>query len=149
MALGGYTCGLMGDTVRGYPPGPSARRRAGTVAAPRRSPGDVVVRFFLMALVGLVALVVGLSFGWKYVFAPLLGAGIFLWALAMLRSMVNDGRARVDADQQQPRPVTGAERVVYWCEECGTELVLVVEGSGTPPRHCGGRMHERAELLSN
>lgn len=101
-----------------------------------------------MALVGLVALVVGLSFGWKYVFAPLLGAGIFLWALAMLRSMVNDGRARVDADQQQPRPVTGAERVVYWCEECGTELVLVVEGSGTPPRHCGGRMHERAELLS-
>lgn len=110
---------------------------------------NVVVRLLLMVLAVLTAAVVGLSFGWKYVFAPLLGAGIFLWALAMLRSMVNDGRARVDADQQQPRPVEGAERVVYWCEECGTELVLVVEGSGTAPRHCGGRMHERAELLSN
>lgn len=109
----------------------------------------MVLRLFLLTLAGLVALVVGLSFGWKYVFAPLLGAAIFLWALAMLRSMVHDGRARVDAEQQSPRPVTGAERVVYWCEECGTELVLVVEGSGVAPRHCGSRMHERAELLSN
>lgn len=108
-----------------------------------------MLRLFLVALAALTAVVVGLSFGWKYVLAPLLGTGIFLWALAMLRSMVNDGRARVDADQQQPRPVSGAERVVYWCEDCGTELVLVVEGSGVAPRHCGGRMHERAELLSN
>ena len=35
------------------------------------------------------------------------------------------------------------------CEECGTELVLLVRGSGKAPRHCGGSMHERAELLSN
>ena len=46
-------------------------------------------------------------------------------------------------------PVTGDERVLYWCEECGTELVLLVRGSGDPPRHCMAKMHERAELLSN
>ncbi len=106
------------------------------------------MRLWLLIPAAFVALVIGLSAGWKYVLAPLLGAAIFLWALSMLRSMVHDGRARVDADEQQPRPVSGAERVLYWCEECGTELVLVVRGSGTPPRHCGGRMHERAELLS-
>lgn len=134
-----------------FPCGPPVARSgnpgAGTVAAPRRSCHDV--RRLLLIPVVLVAVVVGLSFDWKYVLAPLLGAAIFLWALAMLRSMVNDGRARVDADEQQPHPVTGAERVLYWCEECGTELVLVVRGSGTAPRHCGGRMHERAELLSS
>ena len=97
----------------------------------------------------LVAVVVGLSAGWQWVFAPLLGFGIFRWCLGMLRGMVHDGRARVEAEVQQPRPVTGDERVLYWCEECGTELVLLVRGSGTPPRHCATRMHERAELLSN
>jgi DNA-directed RNA polymerase subunit RPC12/RpoP len=45
--------------------------------------------------------------------------------------------------------VLGDERVLYWCEECGTEVMLVIRGSGTPPRHCGTKMHERAELLSN
>lgn len=97
----------------------------------------------------LVAVVVGLSFGWKFVFAPLLGYAIFRWATGTLRAMVHDGQARVSAEEQQPRPVTGDERVLYWCEECGTELVLLVRGSGDPPRHCMARMHERAELLSN
>lgn len=97
----------------------------------------------------LVAVVVGLSFGWKFVLAPLLGYAIFRWATGTLRAMVHDGQARVTAEEQQPRPVTGDERVLYWCEECGTELVLLVRGSGDPPRHCMARMHERAELLSN
>lgn len=97
----------------------------------------------------LAAVVVGLSFGWEWVLAPLLGYGLFRWSLGILRSMVHDGRARVEAEAQQPRPVAGDERVLYWCEECGTELVLLVRGSGDPPRHCMARMHERAELLSN
>lgn len=97
----------------------------------------------------LVAVVVGLSFGWKFVLAPLLGYAIFRWATGTLRAMVHDGQARVSAEEQQPRPVTGDERVLYWCEECGTELVLLVRGSGDPPRHCMAKMHERAELLSN
>lgn len=102
----------------------------------------------LVIPLALVALVVGLSFGWKFVLAPLLGLLIYRWATGTLRAMVHDGRARVDADEQQPQVVTGDERVLYWCEECGTELVLVVRGSGLAPRHCGTKMHERAELLS-
>lgn len=95
----------------------------------------------------LVAVFVGLSFGWKFVFAPLLGFAIFRWATATLRSMVHDGQAMVEAEAQQPRPVGLDERVLYWCEECGTELALLVRGSGKPPRHCMAPMHERAELL--
>lgn len=97
----------------------------------------------------LAAVVVGLTFGWKWVLAPLLGIAIYRWATGTLRAMVHDGQARVGADEQQPQLVAPDERVLYWCEECGTELVLVVRGSGKAPRHCGGGMHERAELLSS
>lgn len=113
------------------------------------SDGPVDVILLLLLLLVPVAIVVGVAFGWKFVLAPLLGLLIFRWATVTLRSMVDDGRARVGAEEQQPRPVTADERVLYWCEECGTELLLVVRGSGTAPRHCAARMHERAELLSN
>ena len=96
-------------------------------------------------------LLVGLTLGWKFVFAPLLAYAVFAFATANLRAMVNDGRSRMTAEEQQPRPVDAdaPERTVYWCEECGTEVVLMVLGSGVAPRHCGSAMHEGAELLSN
>jgi hypothetical protein len=104
----------------------------------------------LLAIPAIVAAVlIGVAFGWKFVFAPLLGLLIFRVATANLRAMVTDGRARIGADEQQPQEVAPDERVLYWCEECGTELVLLVRGSGAAPRHCGAGMHERAELLSN
>lgn len=37
-------------------------------------------------------------------------------------------------------------RIVYWCEECGTELLLLIKGSENPPRHCGERMAAREEI---
>jgi hypothetical protein len=97
----------------------------------------------------LVGVVIGVALGWKWVLAPLLGYAVFRWSLAMLRSMVADGRAVAAAENPQPRPASLDERVLYWCEECGAELVLIIHGSGKAPRHCGTGMHERAELLSN
>lgn len=95
----------------------------------------------------IVATIIGSAFGWRFVFAPLLGLLIFRWATATLRAMVHDGQAHVTAEEQQPTVVAVDERVLYWCEECGTEVVLVVRGSGAAPRHCAAPMHERAELL--
>ena len=95
------------------------------------------------------AVAIGATFGWKFVFAPLLGFAVFRFATANLRAMVNDGRAQAAAEAPQPRPATADERVHYWCEECGVEVVLVIHGSGQPPRHCGSKMHERAEVLRN
>lgn len=96
-----------------------------------------------------IAVPVGVVFGWRWVFAPLLGWAIYRWATGSLRAMVTDGRAIAAAEDTGPTPVVGDERILYWCEECGTEVMLVIRGSGMPPRHCGTKMHERAELLSN
>jgi DNA-directed RNA polymerase subunit RPC12/RpoP len=93
----------------------------------------------------LVAVVVGTTFGWKWILAPLLGIAIWKWSSATLRSMVADGRSQIE---DAPRPVGSDERTLYWCEECGTELLLIVRGAGTAPRHCGTRMHERSEILN-
>lgn len=105
------------------------------------------MRRVVLLLLAVLALVVGTQVGWRWVVAPLMGLGIWVWLRATMRSFLNDGQTGVAASDE-PVPVSIDERVLYWCEECGTELVLTVRGSGVPPRHCGTRMHERSEILS-
>lgn len=102
--------------------------------------------FGIPAVIG--GVIVGLAFGWKWVLAPLLAWTVFRLSTGMLRGLVTDGRAIAAAENPQPEAVPMDERVLYWCEDCGTELVLLVRGSGKAPRHCGTTMHERAELLA-
>ncbi len=104
--------------------------------------------YVLAAVALLVAVFVGQVAGWKWVLAPLLGLALFRWAVAMLRSMVHGGQAS-GVPAEAPAPVEADERVLYWCEECGTEALLVVRGTGKPLRHCGMVMHERTEILSS
>ncbi len=107
-----------------------------------------MLRYLALAAFALVALIVGQGFGWKYVFAPLLGWAFIRWALASLRSMAAGGTPAAMERENAPRVAsTLRERTMYWCEECGTELLLVMRGSGVIPRHCGTRMHERVEVL--
>ena len=92
-----------------------------------------------------VAVVVGFTLGPKWVVGPLLGYAVFRVGTAMLGNLAAGSRHAVD---EAPVRVTDRpERTVYWCEQCGAELLLVVRGATTPPRHCGERMHERIELL--
>lgn len=100
----------------------------------------------LILVVGAVVLV-GTQVGWRLAFAPLLGFMIWAWARASLRSFVQHGSTGIAA-ADEPEPVPVDERTMYWCEECGTELVLTVRGSGIAPRHCATKMHERSEVLS-
>lgn len=100
------------------------------------------MRLVIVVLLGLVALFVGVSLGWRWVLAPLLGLAILAWSRATLRGMVR-GAGPPDGE---PTPETGLERTLYWCAECGAELLLTVRGAATPPRHCGSSMHERTEL---
>lgn len=106
-----------------------------------------------LLLVGVVvagiALAAGASFELKWVLAPLLGLAIIGWANATFRSMASGSGAGMVGDSGEPEPVDLDEgRTLYWCESCGTELLLLVRGSGNPPRHCGERMHERVEVQS-
>lgn len=100
----------------------------------------VVVAFALATLV-----VVTTDVPSSYVFAPLLGLGILWFGLGSLRSL-QAGAAHVpDGD---PAPVDPTiERTTYWCAGCGAEVLLLVRGTTSPPRHCGERMNERVEIL--
>lgn len=104
-------------------------------------------RALVLVLVGAAVVVVGTQFGWRLALAPVLFLVIWAWARATLRSFVQHGQTGVTATDE-PVPVPIDERTMYWCEECGTEVVLTVRGSGLPPRHCGTKMHERSEVLS-
>ena len=92
-------------------------------------------------VVGLLVAVTVFNVPPKWILAPLLGMFVYKVGTASLRSMA----ARTN-EPSVPEPVVGAgERTLYWCEQCGTELLLVIRGSGLPPRHCGERMHARVE----
>ncbi|CAN5919993.1 hypothetical protein BH23ACT10_BH23ACT10_04980 [soil metagenome] len=80
-----------------------------------------------------------------YAFAPLLGIAILWFGLGSLLSLQQGAAHIPDGD---PSPVdTTVERTSYWCGGCGAEVLLVVRGTASPPRHCGERMRERVEIL--
>jgi hypothetical protein len=101
----------------------------------------------LVVAAAVVAGLVGLNLGWRWVLAPLLGYVVFRWIIGSLRALVHD--AKHDPGDAAPVPVSADERTLFWCEECGTEVLLLVRGTSRAPSHCGQRMHERTELLSN
>ncbi|MGI8574179.1 MAG: hypothetical protein ACR2MA_02305 [Egibacteraceae bacterium] len=100
------------------------------------------MRYMVLPVVMVVALLVGVRP--VYLFAPLLGYAIWRIGMASLASF-DQGAAHIpDGD---PEPVDfRVERVTYWCSGCGAELLLLTRGTASPPRHCGERMRERAEL---
>ncbi|MFW6010124.1 MAG: hypothetical protein ACOC9I_02255 [Actinomycetota bacterium] len=106
------------------------------------------LRWLLLALLAAVAVVVGLAFGWRWVLAPLLAAGMLRWLLGSLRALAQGGPAGQPEEDAEPTPVGPDERTLFWCEECGTEVLLLVRGTARAPSHCGQRMHERTEVLS-
>lgn len=103
-------------------------------------------RLLKLALVAGAVVLVGTFVNWRLALAPLFALAIWMWARASLRSFVQHGQTGIAA-ADEPEPVALEERTTYWCEECGTEVVLTVRGSGLPPRHCGTGMHERSEVL--
>ncbi|MTV25206.1 hypothetical protein FTX61_07250 [Nitriliruptoraceae bacterium ZYF776] len=106
-----------------------------------------MARLVLIAVPALLlAAFVGLVHGWRWVFAPLLGWALLTWILGSLRALVHDAK-HLEAQEAEATPVSGDERTLFWCEECGTEVLLLVRGTSRAPSHCGQRMHERTELL--
>ena len=104
-------------------------------------PGRIVV----IALVLAVLVVLTTDVPSSYVFAPLLGVGILWFGLGSLRSL-QAGAAHVPDGDPAPIDPT-VERTTYWCGGCGAEVLLMVRGTDSPPRHCGERMSERVEIL--
>lgn len=106
------------------------------------------MRWVVVSVAVVVAVLVGVNAGWRWVFAPLLAAALLRWTIASLRVLVTDAKD-LQLNDGGPAPVGGDERTLFWCEECGTEVLLLVRGSARAPSHCGQRMNERTELLNN
>ena len=64
--------------------------------------------------------------------------------LAMLRSLRTAPPGNVPLPEPELPPPN--VRVTYWCQECGTELLLVRKGSESAPRHCAEPMTKREEV---
>ena len=80
----------------------------------------------------------------EWVLAPLMGMFIYAVGVASLGSLKRGASHIPDGPPETIDP--GTERVTYFCTGCGAELLLLVRGSATSPRHCGERMHERREV---
>lgn len=104
------------------------------------------MRIVIGLVVAVAAVLVGVNFGWNFVFAPLLGYAFIRWSVGSLRAMTNDDKAVRALEQPQPVVVEPTERVLYWCEDCGTELLLLTRGTGKSPRHCASAMQAREEI---
>ena len=102
----------------------------------------------LLVPVVALAIVLGVNLGWQWVFAPLLAYALLRWSLASLRVLVTDAK-HLASEELTAAPVASDERTLFWCEECATELLLLVRGSTRAPSHCGQRMRERTEILEN
>lgn len=100
---------------------------------------------FWSAVVVAVLVVAATDVPAAYVFAPLLAIAILWFGLGSLRSL-QAGAAHIPDGEPEPVDQT-VERVTYWCAGCGAEMLLLVRGTESPPRHCGERMRERVELL--
>ncbi len=101
----------------------------------------------LLVPLAAVAVIVGINWGWQWVLAPLLGLALLRWLLGSLRALVTDAK-HLEAQEATATPVGSDERTLFWCEECGTEVLLLIRGTARAPSHCGQRMHERTEILS-
>jgi DNA-directed RNA polymerase subunit RPC12/RpoP len=97
----------------------------------------------LAMLVGIGLVVFG-SVPAAYVFGPLVGYGILRVGQASFSSL-RDGASYIP-DGPPVAVDTSVERIVYWCAGCGAELLLLIRGTETAPRHCGEKMTERAEI---
>lgn len=101
-------------------------------------------RLFWAVLVAAAAVAVVTDVPAAYVLGPIAGLAILRVGLAMFGAM---GAGASEAGAVEPQPVDPqVERTAYACAQCGAELVLIVRGEDTPPRHCGERMTEHREI---
>ena len=76
------------------------------------------------------------------------GLAIFFVGFSVLRGFAGPrGGVSSGASLEAVKPLPAGVRILFWCETCGTEVLLVRAGTENPPRHCGGPMTRREEIL--
>lgn len=79
----------------------------------------------------------------RFAIAVVMFLVLFSIGIGMLRSL---GARRPHEPAGPPEPPPPGVRVTFWCENCGTEVLLLRQGTESPPRHCGEQMLRREEV---
>jgi len=87
----------------------------------------------------------------RVVVAVVAGMVILFFGLGVLRGFAVPRRGAGVPGSPPPlevaKPPPEGVRVLFWCENCGTEVLLLRAGNENPPRHCGEPMNRREEIL--
>lgn len=82
----------------------------------------------------------------RFGLAILFGLIIFAIGFVTVRGFAGP---RGGVERPPPEPLPAGVRILFWCENCGAELLVVRRGSDAIPRHCGEPMHRREEIVQN
>jgi len=84
----------------------------------------------------------------RIVVAVIAGFVIFFVGFGMIRGFAGPrGRSNEPLPLEAVKPLPEGVRILFWCETCGMEVLLLRAGSEALPRHCGEPMSRREEIL--
>jgi len=83
----------------------------------------------------------------RVVVAIFAGLVIFFFGYSVIRGFAGPRRGAAGPPLEAIKPLPEGVRILYWCETCGIEVLLLRAGNETPPRHCGEPMTRREEIL--
>jgi hypothetical protein len=80
--------------------------------------------------------------------AVIAGLVIFFLGFSVIRGFAGPRRgvATGPLTLEATKPIPEGVRILYWCETCGMEALLLRAGSEAPPKHCGEPMTRREEI---
>jgi hypothetical protein len=78
--------------------------------------------------------------------AVLAGLTIFFLGFGVIRGFAAPRRV-AGPSLETVEPLPEGVRILFWCDTCGTEVLLLRAGNENPPRHCGEPMTRREEIL--
>jgi len=81
--------------------------------------------------------------------AVVAGVVIFIFGFGMIRSFAGPrgGAGNQSLPLEAVKPLPEGVRILFWCETCGMEVLMLRAGSEQAPRHCGEPMSRREEIL--
>ena len=79
--------------------------------------------------------------------AVVFGFVIFGVLVGTLRGFLGPRGGGAKPPLEAVEPMPEGLRILYWCETCGLEVLVIRRGSEAGPRHCGDSMTRREELL--
>lgn len=79
--------------------------------------------------------------------AVLAGLAIFFFGFSVIRGFAGPRGRGGSVPLEAVKPMPEGVRILFWCDTCGTEVLLLRAGNENPPRHCGEPMLRREEIL--